>query len=144
MIAGVLALAVAAFYAGAALYVNVVELPALQALDDRALLAGWKLSLKRGALMQAPLCLVGFLLGLAAWAQTHSLSDAVGALAMLANIPWTFAMVAPTNKALKAINPAASRPAMRALVQRWGSLQSVRTAFGFLAVLAFLQALLPG
>jgi anthrone oxygenase-like protein len=143
MIIGILALAVAAFYAGAALYVNLVEQPALQALDDKALLAGWKVSLQRGFLMQAPLCVVGFLLGVIAWAQTHYLSDAIGALAMLANVPWTLAMIAPTNKALQTIDPVAQGPTMRTLIKRWASLHSVRTAFGLLATIAFLQALLP-
>jgi len=88
---GLLALAVAAFYSGAALYVNQVEQPALRALDDRGALAGWKVALKRGALIQAPLCVIGFLLGLIAWIETHYLSDALGAVAMLAGVPWTFA-----------------------------------------------------
>jgi Anthrone oxygenase len=143
MIAGILALAVAAFYAGAALYVNMVELPAMAALDDRAQLAGWKVSLKRGFLIQAPLCLIGFLLGLVAWIETRLFSDAIGAVAMLANVPWTFAMVVPTNKALSATAPERAGPYSRALIKRWGSLHSVRTAFGLLALIAFLQSLLP-
>lgn len=141
---GALALAVAAFYSGAALYVNLVEAHTLAALDDRAQLAGWNVSLKRGTLIQAPLCVIGFLLGLAAWVQTHFFSDAIGAIAMLANIPWTFAMIAPTNKALSATAPEAAGPRSRALIKRWGSLHSVRSALGLLALLAFLQALLPG
>ena len=143
MIVGLLALAMAAFYAGAALYVNVVELPALRGLDDQALLAGWKVSLRRGFRMQAPLCVVGFLLGLIAWAQTHYLGDALGALAMLANVPWTLALIAPINRALKAVDPVMSGPATRTLIKRWGALHSVRTALGLLAIIAFLQARLP-
>jgi hypothetical protein len=143
MIVGLLALAIAAFYAGAALYVNVVELPALQALDDQALLAGWKVSLRRGFLMQAPLCAIGFLLGVIAWAQTHYLGDALGALAMLANVPWTLALIAPINRALKAIDPLAQGPMMRTLIKRWAALHSVRIALGLLAIMAFFQARLP-
>ncbi|HEV8014790.1 MAG TPA: DUF1772 domain-containing protein [Stellaceae bacterium] len=143
MIVGLLALAVAAFYAGAALYVNIVEQPALQALDDQALLAGWKVSLQRGFLMQAPFCIIGFLLGVIAWAETRFLGDAIGALAMLANVPWTLAMIAPTNKALKAIGPLAQGAMTRTLIKRWAALHSVRTALGLLAIIAFLEALLP-
>lgn len=143
MFVAILALAVVAFYSGAALYVNVVELPALEALDDRAQLAGWKVSLKRGVLLQAPLCVLGFLLGFVAWAQTHFFSHALGAIALLATIPWTFAMIAPTNKALTATAPEAAGSRSRAVIKRWGSLHSIRTALGLLALLAFLQALLP-
>lgn len=136
---GALALAVAAFYSGAALYVNLVEAHTLARLDDRAQLAGWKVSLKRGAFIQAPLCIIGFLLGLIAWVQTHFFSDAIGAIAMLANIPWTFAMIAPTNKALNATAPEAASQRSRDLIKRWNSLHSVRSALGLLALPPFCR-----
>jgi hypothetical protein len=139
-----LALVVAALYSGAALFVNLVERPALLALDDRAALAAWKIALKRGAITQAPLCVIGFLLGLVAWIETHYFSDAIGSLAMLAGIPWTVAMILPTNKALQATAPEAAGARSRAMLGRWYSLHSVRTAFGLLALIAFFQALLPG
>ena len=63
MLAGQLALIVAALFAGAALFVNVAEQPARLKLDDRALLIEWKASYDRAAVMQASLAIVGFLLG---------------------------------------------------------------------------------
>jgi hypothetical protein len=137
-----LALVVAALYSGAALYVNLVERPALLALDDKAALAGWKIALKRGALTQAPLCVIGFLLGLAAWIATYSVADALGALAMLAGIPWTVAIILPVNKALQATAPDAAGERSRALLGRWYGLHAVRTALGLLALIAFLAAVL--
>lgn len=138
-----LALVVVAFYSGAALYVNLVERPALLALDDRAALAGWRIALKRGAVIQAPLCVVGFLVGLVAWIATRSAADALGTLAMLAGIPWTVAMILPVNRALQAAAPEAVGERSRAQLERWYALHSVRTAFGVLALIAFFVALTP-
>jgi hypothetical protein len=65
-----LALLCACFFAGAAVYIHVAEQPARLRLDDRALLAEWKIAYPRGFAMQAPLTFLGFVLGTWAWLQT--------------------------------------------------------------------------
>jgi hypothetical protein len=140
MIAGHLALVVAAVFSGAAIYVNVVEQPARFALDDRALLAEWKPSYKRGLAMQAPLALAGFALSLVAWWQTRDLLFLVGGAMMLANWPWTLLVINPVNAVLVATESSQAGVETRTLIEKWGRLHAVRTAFGFIAVFAFFIA----
>jgi hypothetical protein len=140
MIFGVLAPTSAAIFTGAALYVNVAEQPARLNLDDRALLTEWKPSYKRGAAMQAPLALVGCLLGLIAWWQTTQTGFLIGAIAMVASWPWTLIGIKPTNDALLATEPEKAGPQTWALIAKWGVLHSVRTVLGALATVAFLWA----
>ena len=141
MLAGQLALVVAAVFTGAAFYVSFAEQPARLGLDDRALLAEWKPAYKRGFAMQAPLAMIGFVLGLVAWWMTGSVAFLVGGALMLANWPWTLLGIMPTNRALMAMEPEDPGPRCRALIVKWNRLHSVRTALGGLAVLAFLVAL---
>jgi len=135
-----LALLIAAVFSGAALYINVAEQPARLGLDDRALLTEWKPAYKRGLTMQAPLAVLGFLFGLAAWWQDGHVGWAVGALLMIANWPFTFFAIMPTNTRRMAADSAAAGSESRAIIERWGSLHAGRTALGFAASLAFLWA----
>jgi Domain of unknown function (DUF1772) len=79
MLAGQLALIADALFAGAAVYIDVAEQPARLGLGDEALLTEWKSAYTRGFAMQAPLALVGSLLGLLAWWQTKDWRWLVGA-----------------------------------------------------------------
>jgi hypothetical protein len=140
---GLLALIAAAVFTGAAFYVNVAEQPARLTLDDRALLAEWKPSYKRGAAMQAPLALIGFVLGSIAWWQTSHPGFLVGAIAMIAPWSWTLMGIKPVTDALLASDPDQAGPQTRALILKWGTLHGVRTALGALATTAFLWACMP-
>jgi hypothetical protein len=141
MILGILALIAAALFAGAAIYINVVEQPARLGLDDAALLREWKPAYKRGTMMQAPLAIVGFLLGTGAWWQSDQLSWLIGGLLMLANWPVTYFLILPTNNRLMALEPVKSGAEARDLIKRWGSLHAVRTLLSFAAVIVFGLAL---
>ena len=140
MLAGQLALIVAAVFFGAAIYINVAEQPARLKLDDRALLTEWKPAYVRGFAMQASLAILGFLLGLIAWWQTGNWRWLLGALLIVANWPFTIFAILPINKRLMATPPEQADAESRGLIERWAGLHAVRTALGALATLTFLWA----
>ena len=140
MFAGQLALIVSAVFTGAAMYVSAVEQPARLTLDDRALLSEWKPSYKRGFAMQAPLAIIGFVLGLVAWWQTAEWLWLLGAMALVANWPYTLLAIMPTNQKLMDMDPAKVGPEVRNLIERWATLHAGRTALGVAATLIYLWA----
>ena len=140
MLAGELALTIAAVFTGAAIYVNVAEQPARLQLDNRSLLAEWKLSYRRGYVMQASLAIVGGFFGLVAYLSALEWRWLLGAIVLLANWPYTIFMIMPTNRRLMDTPPEAATAETRRMLERWGALHAGRSALGLLATLIFLWA----
>ena len=140
MIAGQLALIMAALFTGAAIYVSAVEHPARTALDDRAMLTEWKPAYKRGFAMQASLAAIGFLLGVWAFWETRDWLWLAGGVALLAGWPYTLIVILPTNNRLLATPVEAANAETRALIVKWAALHAVRTGLGVAATVFFLLA----
>ena len=137
MILTALALTSAAVFTGAAAYINWSEQPARLTLDDAALLREWKLSYAKGAQMQAPLALFSGLFALGAFFFNGDAFALPGGVLMLMNWPYTLLAINPINKRLGAMGDGADP---RPLIEKWGTLHSLRTLLGVLAVLVFLFA----
>ena len=140
MLAGQLALVIAALFTGAAVYINVAEQPARLQLDDQSMLSQWKRAYRLGTAMQAPLAIIGFLAGVLAWRQTGDWRWLIGAVVLIANWPYTFIGVMPTNKDLMATDPAHAGSQSRRLIEKWAMLHAVRAGLGVAATAIFLWA----
>ena len=140
MIWGSFALAFAAAFTGAALYINLVEQPARLALDDSALLSEWRPSDRRGFAMLASLALIAAALALTAYFQTQDVRWLIGAIIVIASWPYTFFAMVPMNNRILTIS-AAESGAARELVRTWGLLEYGQTAIGLVACGVFLWAL---
>ena len=136
-----LALATAAIFTGAAIYVNVAEQPARLGLDNKALLAQWKPSYARGFAMQASLALAATLFGLLAFWLTRDWRWLAGGLLIFANWPYTLIVILPVNKRLEATPPEAANAETRGLIETWGKLHAGRSALGAAATLVYLWAM---
>ena len=140
MIAGALALALSAAFAGAAAYVSFVEQPARLSLGDEALLSEWAPSDQRGGALMAALALVSALCGLANYFETRDWLWAIGALIILMSWPYVFFAMVPTNNRILAVK-GGEVGAARDLVRLWGWLEYGQLAIGVVASAVFISAL---
>jgi Domain of unknown function (DUF1772) len=128
----------AALFAGAALYINVVEHPARMGLDTRVAALQWAPSYKRATWLQAPLAIIAFLCGTAIWLMGGNLGWLVAALMIGAVVPITFAVIMPTNHKLLAPGRDLASAETRELLVLWGRLHAVRTGLSLAGTVIYL------
>lgn len=137
-----IATAACALFAGGALYASLVEHPARLACGPPMAVAQFRTSYPRGARLQAPLAVVGFLAAAGAWA--HEAPGAwllAGVLLGLA-VPFTLVAILPTNRRLLDPALAPDAPEAQRLLRRWGHLHLVRTALSLVALALMLRLLI--
>ncbi len=108
MFAEIVSFICTSLFAGAALYVSVVEHPARLACSTDVALAEWRPSYKRAAIMQVILAAGGVL-------------------------AWTLIVIMPTNKELLNPTRVATTPDTDVLLRKWGRLHVIRTVASLLA-----------
>lgn len=140
MIAGSLALAAAAAFTGASLYVNFVEQPSRLALDDAALLEEWEDSDHRGFVILAGLALLSALFGFIDYKTSDDFRWLVGAATIIAAWPFMFFAVVPLNNRILGLIAAEAGPEARKTIELWGRLEFILTALGALATGIFIYA----
>jgi hypothetical protein len=129
-------------FAGAAVYINLVEQPARLSCGVEVAVREWRPSYKRGALMQGPLAAIGSLAAFASWWFERQLGWLVGAMLMLLVIPYTFIAILPTNKRLESPELDLRSEEAGHLLRHWGRLHAVRSLLSIAAFVIFLFLLL--
>ena len=137
---GFVAVGCCGLFAGAALYINLVEHPARMSCGVGIALREWAPSYQRAAVMQASLAVLGGVAGVSAWALLGGLGYLVGALLLLAVVPFTLLVVSPTNKRLMALHAEGQVGNARELLERWSALHAVRTGLSVVAFVLMLFA----
>ena len=128
----------ATLFAGAALYINIVEHPARMTLDTRSAALEWARSYGRATWLQAPLALVSFVAGLAAWWLSGGVGWAIAALLIGAVVPFTFLGIMPTNHRLLEPGRDLASDGTRALLERLAKLHAVRTVLSLISAVLYL------
>lgn len=128
----------AGLFAGAAIYITLVEHPARLSCGTALAVREFGPSYLRATLMQAPLAFFGTFAALDAWWQSRDAQFVVGGLLLGAVVPFTLLVIAPTNRHLTA--PALDPESEEALhlLHRWGRLHAVRTALSAAAFVVLL------
>jgi uncharacterized membrane protein len=132
----------ACLFAGAAIYINLVEHPARMGRDTKTAAMVWAPSYKRATVMQASLAILGFLAGVATWFLGGGVMWLIGASFIGAVVPFTFVVIMPTNHKLLAPGRDLSSNETRGLLEKWGKLHGVRSVLSFVASAVYVALLL--
>ena len=128
-------------FAGASIYINLVEHPARIQTGIRPALAEFAPSYKRATVTQVSLAVAGFLSALTAWRSRSDARWLIGGGLLVSVVPFTALVILPTNK--KLLDPATANDLGLAekLLTRWGRLHAVRSVLSLASLLMFLLLL---
>ena len=128
-------------FAGAAIYINLVEHPARMGCDTKTAATVWAPSYKKATVMQAPLAVLSFLAGVGAWLLGGGFLWLIGALSIGLVVPFTFIAIMSTNNQLLTPGRDLSSVETRSLLEKWGRLHAVRSVLSLLASILYLTSL---
>ena len=125
-------------FAGAAIYISLVEHPARMECGVEIAATEFSPSYRRATIMQATCAALGLLSSTAAWLAGSTFWWLVAGVLLGAVIPFTLIVILPTNKQL--LSPTLDRRSAETgrLLARWGALHAVRSVLSGTALLLFL------
>src|SRR5262245_5214131 len=138
---GVVAGLACALFAGAAVYINLVEHPARMSCGTELAARQWAPSYERATVMQVSLAVLATLSGIAQWLQGGSRLWLWGSVCILAVIPFTLVVILPVNKRLQDPQRDLGSEETRRLLVAWGRLHAFRSLLSMAASLLFLHGL---
>jgi hypothetical protein len=141
MLLEILATLACGIFAGAAIYINLVEQPARLSCGIALAITQWRPSYKRGTIMQASLALIGSGLAFLSWWINKDSAWLIGGLFLFSVVPFTLIVIFPTNKKLESADLDVASPHAEHLLRLWNKLHAVRSALSLLAFVIFLLAL---
>ena len=127
-----------AIFAGAAIYINVVEHPARVACGTVIAVREWRPSYKRATFMQASLAAAAVLCSLAAWMLGQGLAVLIAGIGIGFVIPFTLLVIYPTNRLLEDPGLDLGSLSTATLLSRWNRLHAVRTGASTVALVILL------
>ena len=128
-------------FAGAAIYINLVEHPARLSCGTEIAATEWKPSYERATWMQAPLAIVAAFAGAGLWAQGFGPLWLWGATLIFSVVPFTLVVIRPTNERLSQRDRDRQSAETRHLLERWGRLHAVRSGLSLTASIFYVRAL---
>jgi len=125
-------------FAGASVYINLVEHPARMECGVEVAATEFSPSYRRATVMQATLAAVGLASSIAAWLAGAAFWWLVAGALLGSVIPFTLFVILPINKLL--LSPTLDKQSVEAerLLARWARLHAVRSVLSGLALLLFL------
>jgi len=128
-------------FAGAAVYINLVEHPARMECGVEIAATEFAPSYRRATIMQASLAAVGLVSSIAAWLSGATFWWLIAGVLLGSVIPFTLIVILPTNKQL--LSPILDRRSAQTeqLLARWGKLHAVRSVLSGAALLLFVYLL---
>lgn len=134
----VIAVLASGLFAGAAVYINLVEHPARVRCGTELAIAEFGPSYHRATFLQVSLAVIGLVAGTGAWIGGSGPGWLAGGVVFASVIPFTLLVIAPTNKRL--LDPALDRRSQLAgdLLARWARLHAVRSVLSVGAFLLFV------
>ena len=136
----ILAVLFSGLFAGTNVYISLIEHPSRMECGTPTAVAIFGPTFRRASKLNSAMAVLGFLGGFEAWLFGRGVPWLVGAVLLVAVIPFTLVAVMPVNARLLDDDLDRHSPEAKQLLIRWGRLQWVRFMLGIAAFVMFLVA----